>query len=147
MTRKKKPRAKRERILRAAPTAFWLSQGGAVVPVQIHAEALMWMPDLFGLAKGPYGRDEVNDAMGTVIEAGWVRGRMLERSIASFQAWRPDGDTIAAIRDFLVDHSAGIESVWIETIEPRGYWQFTLGEFLGQSYPSGWGLGDPEAQS
>lgn len=124
-----------------APQGFWLSEKGAVIPVQIHAEALILMPELFGLAKAPHGKDEINSAMEEVIRGGWIRGRMLSPGNMSFQSWKADRDSIGAIYDFLLENPGGISTVTVETVDPPGWWQFTFQEFLDKSYPQGWRLG------
>jgi hypothetical protein len=130
------------------PQGFWLSEKGAVIPVQIHAEALILMPDLFGLDKAPHGKDEINAAMESVIRSGWIRGRMLSLGNMSFQVWEANRESVGAIYDFLLDNPGGISTVTVETIEPRGWWQFSFQEFLDKSYPQGWHLGHrPGARS
>lgn len=123
------------------PQGFWLSERGAVVPVQIHAEALVLMPGAFGLERAPHGRDEINAAMEEVIRSGWIRGRILSPGNMSFQAWRADRDSVGAMYDFLIESPGGVSTVTVETVEPRGWWQFTLQEFFDKSYPQGWRLG------
>jgi hypothetical protein len=123
------------------PQGFWLSERGAVVPVQIHAEALILLPDIFGLDKAPHGKDEINAAMEAVIKKGWIRGRMLTPWNLSFQVWEADRDSVGAIYDFVLENPGGISYVTIETIQPPGWWQFTFQEFLDKSYPQGWRLG------
>jgi len=123
------------------PQGFWLSKKGAVIPVQIHAEALILMPDLFDLDKAPHGKDEINAAMESVIRSGWIRGRMLSPGNLSFQVWKADRDSVGAIYDFLLDNPAGIAHITVETVDPPSWWQFTFQEFLDKSYPQGWRLG------
>lgn len=123
------------------PQGFWLSQKGEVVPVRIHAEALIMMPGLFGLDQAPHGKDEINAAMGKVIRDGWIRGRMLSPGDMSFQIWEADRDSVGSIYDFLLLNYGGISLVTVETVEPRGWWQFSLEEFLEKAYPQGWRLG------
>lgn len=124
-----------------APSGFWLSQRGAVIPVQIHAEALILMPEVFGLSKSPHGKDEINKAMEEVIRSGWVRGRMLSPGNMSFQLWEAREDSVAAVHDFLTQRSGNISVVTVETVDPPGWWHFTFQEFFNKSYPEGWGLG------
>lgn len=123
------------------PQGFWLSEKGAVIPVQIHAEALMFMPEAFGLEKAPYGREEINAAMAKVIQSGWIRGRMLAQGNMSFQVWKADRDSVGAVYDFLLNNPGGISHVTVETVEPYGIWHFTFQEFLDKSYLQGWRLG------
>lgn len=124
-----------------APSGFWLSERGAVIPVQIHAETLILMPEVFGLDKSPHGKDEINKAMESVIRTGWIRGRMLSPGNMSFQMWKADKDSVGAVYDFLLEHPGGISTVTVETVDPPGWWQFTFQEFLDKSYPQGWRLG------
>jgi hypothetical protein len=123
------------------PAGFWLSPKGAIVPVQIHAETLIMLPGMFGLESPPYGKDEINDAMASVLRSGWIRGRMLSPGNMSFQVWEADRDSIGSIYDFLIENPGGISIVTVETVEPYGLWQFTFQEFLDKSYPQGWKLG------
>lgn len=119
--------------------------------MQIHAEALILIPEDFGLDKAPHGKDEINAAMEEVIHAGWMRGRMLSPGNMSFQVWEANRDSVGAIYDFLLENPGGISMVTVETVEPRGWWQFTFQEFLDKTYPQGWHLGHrvgarPEAE-
>jgi hypothetical protein len=133
--------AKKQNKPTFAPQGFWLSRKGAVVPVQIHAEAIILMPEVFGLDKAPHGKDEINAAMETVIRGGWIRGRMLSAGNMSFQVWEANRDSVGTIYDFLIENPGGVSMVTIETVEPRGWWQFTFQEFLDKSYPQGWRMG------
>lgn len=133
--------AKKQRKPTFAPQGFWLSEKGAVVPVQIHAEALILMPEVFGLDKSPHGKDEINASMEKVIRSGWIRGRMLTPGNLSFQVWKADRDSVGAIYDFLLENPGGVSMVTVETVEPYGLWQFTFQEFLDKSYPQGWHMG------
>lgn len=99
------------------------------------------MPGLFGLDQAPHGKDEINAAMGKVIRDGWIRGRMLSPGDMSFQIWEADRDSVGSIYDFLLLNYGGISLVTVETVEPRGWWQFSLEEFLEKAYPQGWRLG------
>lgn len=109
--------SKKKQSPKFSPKGFWLSPKGAVVPVQIHAEALMLIPRAFGLDRAPHGRDEVNAAMAKVIKAGWMRGRMVSPGNFSFQVERASGGTVGAIYDYLVDR-VGAAHVTIQTIKP-----------------------------
>jgi hypothetical protein len=142
---KKKPqkRVSRRPARDILPSAFWLSPQGAVVPVNVHAEALVLMPDLFGLEKPPHGRDEVNEAMGAVIRNGWMRGRVVGKNILSIQLWLPQPEQVSAIHDLVTRHKSTLSEIAIETVDPHGWWQFTTAEFLERAWPSGWRLGEP----
>jgi len=144
MAKKRRKNPERPKVARP-PQGFWLSPKGAVVPVQVHAEALMFMPEAFGLDRAPHGRDEVNEAMREVIIRGWIRARMLSPGRLSFQAWSADRETIRAISEFLFENHLGVDSVAIETLDPQGFWDFSLEEFLERAWPQKWGLGAAEA--
>ena len=141
MKKKKKPS---KPLLSYPPQGFWISPGGAVVPVQIHAEMLILMPEVFGLERAPHGRDEINAAIADVLERGWVRARVLSAGHISFQVWKADAETVALIYGVLVEHHAGISHVAVETVDPRGWWEFTLREFEEKRFPTHWGLGGEE---
>jgi len=111
------------------------------VPIQIHAEALILMPEIFGLDQAPHGKDEINEAMGKVIRDGWIRGRMLSAGNMSFQMWEASRESVGTVYDFLLENGGGVAVVTIETVEPHGWWQFTFEEFLDKAYPQGWHLG------
>lgn len=145
MAKPKRPKASAKKTKPAAPSAlpagFWLSRQGCVVPVNIHAEALILMPDLFGLDRAPHGKDEVNNAMAKVIQNGWMRGRMAVGGLLQLQIWDTHPDSMRAIYD-LVALNRSVKNVGIDTLAPQAWWQFTTNEFLMQAFPSSWRLGD-----
>lgn len=123
------------------PAGFWLSPRGAVVPVNVHAEALMQMPKAFGLARAPHGKQEINAAMARVIERGWVRGRMLSQGRLWVQMERADARTVGVLCDFLLWHPGGVASVTVKTEQPDHEWpEIGLRDFFDKAFPSAWGL-------
>lgn len=143
MPKKRKPG--KAALSKYPPSGFWLSPQGAVLPVQIHAELLTQIPEVFGLEKAPHGKEEIEQAMADVVNRGWIRARVFEKGTLNFQAWKADRETIHAITEFLYGNHAGITDIIIETVEPRGYVPFTLQEFFDRAYPVRWGLGSEES--
>lgn len=114
---------------KALPDAFWLSVGGAVVPVEIHAETLRLMPEVFGLAKAPHGKDEIEGAMVEVLRAGWGRARRTG-NLLSIQVWKDGGAVLASLREVLSEHPLGIHAVVVETVDPPARTAYTKDAFL-----------------
>lgn len=132
---KKRKAAKRSEPL---PAGFWLSPGGAVVPINVHAEALIQMPGMFRLDRAPHGKDEINRTMEAVMRAGWIRGRMLGPGVLGFQLVAPTPKMISVMYDFVVMQVKGVQKVAVETVDPMGYWYFEVGDFLAKAFPSAW---------
>lgn len=121
------------------PTAFWLSSTGVIVPVEIHAETLMFMPEFFGLEAPPRGRDEIERAMRSTIARGWIRARVFPGGRADFQIHAADAGAIGEISDLLYFYPTGISSVVIRTVEPWHVWPpLALEDFLDGRHPSAW---------
>lgn len=121
------------------PQGFWLSPRGAVVPVNVHAEALILVPKMFGLARAPRGKKEVNAAMAAVIARGWVRGRMRANGNLWLQMEEADARTIRSVYDFLLWHPGGVASVTVKTERPDHEWpDIGLKDFFDERFPSAW---------
>lgn len=121
------------------PTAFWLSSKGVIIPVEIHAETLMFMPEIFGLNRAPSGRTQIEAAMRATIARGWIRARIFPGGTADFQIHSADARTIGEISDLLYFYPTGIESVVLRTVEPWHVWPpLVLEDFLEGRHPSAW---------
>lgn len=135
MRRKKTPYPNLDHL----PTAFWLSSKGMIIPVEIHAETLMFMPEIFGLDYTPRGRAEIERAMRETIERGWIRARIFPGGMADFQIHAADARSIGEISDLLYFYPTGIEAVVIRTVEPWHVWApVVLQDFLDGRHPSAW---------
>lgn len=121
------------------PEAFWLSPEGMVVPVNLHPEVLMLIPEMFGLERAPKGKAEIEEAMASVIRQGWARARTFPGGIGDFQIHRADSRSIGEIVDLLCFHHDDVKTIRIRTVEPWKAWdEILLAEFLDGKCPSAW---------
>lgn len=115
-----------------------------VVPVNLHPELLMLVPEMFGLKRSPKGKAEIEAAMEAVIRAGWARARVFPGGVADFQIYYADWRSLGEIFDLLIFHNDGVRSVRIRTVEPWKAWDaIPLWEFLDERFPSAW-LANPK---
>jgi hypothetical protein len=125
--------------LDSLPTAFWLSSRGVIVPVDVHAETLIAVPEFFGLAWAPRGKAQIEAAMRETLSRGWIRARIFPGGIADFQIYEADTTTIREISDLLYFYPKGIDGVVVRTVEPWMTWpMLTLEEFQQGKHPSAW---------
>lgn len=124
--------------MKRLPTAFWLSPRGAMVPVQVHAEALVHIPEAFGLSEAPHGKAAIEKAMGRVIAAGWIRARQPKRGHLWIHVQEMDVRNIWRVAELLMVHKV-IESVEVWTVRPERQWPVvSREEFLEDKYPAMW---------
>lgn len=142
MAKRKRP-AKQKPVTVFPPDIFWISPDGKYRDVIGHLTSIQAHPEAYGLHAAPDGKNEIQEALDTLFEQGWVRGRYSQGTF-SFQMERPRGTPMGNAFDLVFLFEAHAKEVdvnfWDAAFKRMGK-SMTAKEFISQKFPARWGLG------
>lgn len=143
---RKKRRSSKPKLPPFPPDIFWISPEGKVRDVIGHLSSLQAHPEAYGLHVAPETKEDINDALNYLFEAGWVRGRYSSGTF-SFQMERPRGTPMGNAFDLVCVFEKSAKEVEVDFWHPdaqRLGKSMSAKEFLAQKFPARWGLGRPD---